>query len=97
MTIYRRFSGGDVPAGATEAQVTQMMREAFGKPSFELGCYLAACKWSVEAILRGAGAGGETFEKVRNDSSARLTGVIGEQKAAEALALTEEFLAALRS
>src|SRR5690242_14676286 len=29
--IYRRFSGGDLPAGASEAEVTQIMRETFGK------------------------------------------------------------------
>jgi hypothetical protein len=95
--IYRRFSGGDVPAGASQAEVTQMMRETFGKPSFELGCYLAACKWSVEAILRNAGAGAEVLERIRNDSSDRLTGVIGEEKAARARDLTDEFLSALRS
>jgi hypothetical protein len=95
--IYRRFSGGDLPEGASEEEVVQRMRETFGRPSFELGCYLAACKWSVEAILRAAGAGPDTFEQVRNDSSARLSGVIGEDKTAQAHDLTEEFLAALRS
>ena len=55
--IYRRFSGGDLPEGASEAEVVRKMREVFGKPSFELGCYLAASKWSLEGILREAGAG----------------------------------------
>src|SRR5690349_11064966 len=82
--IYRRFSGGDLPEGASEEEVVQRMRETFGRPSFELGCYLAACKWSVEAILRAAGAGPETFEQVRSDSSARLSGVIGVDKTAQA-------------
>lgn len=95
--IYRRFSGGDLPEGASEADVVQRMRETFGKPSFELGCYLAASKWSLEGILREAGAGSETFETIRNDTSARLRGVIGEQKAHRAQELTEEFLEALRS
>jgi hypothetical protein len=95
--IYRRFSGGDLPEGASEADVAQRMRETFGKPSFELGCYLAASKWSLEGILRKAGADKEAFQKVRDDTSARLRGVIGEQKANRARELTEEFLAALRS
>jgi hypothetical protein len=95
--IYRRFSGGDLPEGASESEVAQRMREAFGRPSFELGCYLAACKWSLEAILRNAGAGAETLENVSNGSSARLIAVIGEEKTAQARELTEEFLAALRS
>ena len=95
--IYRRFSGGDLPEGASEAEVARTMRETFGKPTFELGCYLAACKWSLEAILRGAGAGEETLEKVQSRVSARLTGVIGDERTAHARALTEEFLAALRS
>jgi hypothetical protein len=95
--IYRRFSGGDLPEDASEADVAQRMRETFGKPSFELGCYLAASKWSLEGILREAGAGSETFETIRKDTSARLRGVIGEQKANRAQELTEEFLEALRS
>jgi hypothetical protein len=95
--IYRRFSGGDLPEGASDAEVAQRMRETFGRPSFELGCYLAACKWSLEAILRDAGARQETLQKVRDDSSVRLTAVIGEEKTAQARDLTEEFLAALRS
>jgi hypothetical protein len=95
--IYRRFSGGDLAEGATEAEVVQRMREVFGKPSFELGCYLAASKWSLERILREAGAEDETFRRVRDDTSARLRGVIGEQKASRAWELTDEFLDALRS
>jgi hypothetical protein len=95
--IYRRFSGGDLPAGSSEADVVQRMREIFGKPSFELGCYLAASKWSLEGILRQAGAGTQTFQKVRDDATARLRGVIGEEKTNRALQLTEEFLEALRS
>jgi hypothetical protein len=95
--IYRRFSGADLPEGSSEAEVVQLMREIFGKPSFELGCYLAASKWSLEGILREAGADTETFRKVRDDTSARLRGVIGEQKTNRAWELTEEFLAALRS
>jgi hypothetical protein len=95
--IYRRFSGGDLPAGASEEEVVQRMRETFGKPTFELGCYLAASKWSLEGILRQAGADAETFQRVRDDTSARLRAVIGEQKANRALQLTEEFLTALRS
>ena len=95
--IYRRFSGGDLPEGASDEEVARLMRETFGKPSFELGCYLAACKWSLEAILRDAGAGPETFEQVDKDSWARLSGVIGEDKTARARELTEAFLAALRS
>jgi hypothetical protein len=95
--IYRRFSGGDLPEGASEEEVVQRMRETFGKPTFELGCYLAASKWSLEDILRQAGAETETFERVRDDTSARLRGVVGEEKANRALELTEEFLAALRS
>jgi hypothetical protein len=95
--IYRRFSGGDLPEGASEAEVVQKMREVFGKPSFELGCYLAASKWSLEGILRHAGAGAETFQRVQGDTSARLRAVIGEEKMNRARELTDEFLAALRS
>jgi hypothetical protein len=95
--IYRRFSGGDLPEGASDDEVAQLMRATFGKPSFELGCYLAACKWSLEAILRDADAGPEAFENVGKDSWARLSGVIGEEKTARARELTDEFLSALRS
>jgi hypothetical protein len=95
--IYRRFSGADLPEGSSEADVAQRMRETFGKPSFELGCYLAASKWSLEGILREAGADEKRFRTVRDDTSARLRGVIGEQKANRARELTEEFLEALRS
>ena len=95
--IYRRFSGADLPEGSSNAEVAQRLRETFGKPTFELGCYLAASKWSLEAILRQAGAHDETFRKVGDDTSARLRGVIGEQKAKRAQELTEEFLEALRS
>src|ERR1700751_641468 len=43
--ISRRFSGGDLPEGASEAEIARRLRETFGRPSFELGCYLAASKW----------------------------------------------------
>ena len=95
--IYRRFSGGDLPEGASNAEVAQRMREVFGRPSFELGCYLAASKWSLEGILRQAGAETETFRQVGDATSARLRGVIGEEKMNRARELTDEFLAALRS
>jgi hypothetical protein len=95
--IYRRFSGADLPEGSSDAEVAQRLRETFGKPTFELGCYLAASKWSLEGILRQAGARNETFQKVWDDTSARLRGVIGEQRTKRAQELTEEFLEALRS
>src|SRR5919197_307913 len=57
--IYRKFSGEDLPEGLSDAEVAQRLRETFGKASFELGCYLAASKWSLESILRKAGASSE--------------------------------------
>jgi hypothetical protein len=95
--IYRRFSGADVPAGSSDVEIAQRLRDTFAKASFELGCYLAASKWSLESILREAGAGKETFQKVWDETSARLRGVIGAQKTERARELTSEFLEALRS
>ena len=93
--IYREFSGADLPDGLTESEVAERLRNTFGKASFKLGCYLAASLWSLQAILREAGADEEAFAHVRSETSARLVSVIGAEKTERASELTTEFLAAL--
>jgi len=95
--IYRRFSGEDLPEGLTGPEVAQRLRDTFSQASFELGCYLAASKWSLESILRDAGANEETFQNVSNATSARLQGVVGADRTTRASELTAEFLEALRT
>lgn len=85
------FAGGDLPDEVNHAELAAKLNERFAEASLELAFYLLASKWSIQGLLREAGATEEIFESVWSEAYSRLIQLFGEETTERAARLTYEF------